>query len=151
MALDRTFVGRRAASTAPFEVTRGDIRRFALAMGDSHPVYLDRAAAQSMGHPDVVAPPTFLISMGESSGAGFLADPALGLDFARVVHGEQGFELHRPVCAGDVLASETRIEQIRDAGRNELLILVTEVTRDGQRVATVTNTLVSRGSAAGQS
>ena len=151
MALNRSFVGRRAASTAPFDVTRGDIKRFALAMGDSHPVYLDPAVAQSLGHPDVVAPPTFLISMGNSAGGSLLSDPDLGLDFSRVVHGEQGFELHRPVCAGDVLASEIRIDQIRDAGHNELLTLITEVTSAGERVATVTNTLVSRGTAAGQS
>ena len=56
--------------------------------------------------------------------------------------------LHRPVRAGDLLDSTTRIEGIRDAGRNELMTLVTEVTCNTEPVATVTNTIVSRGTAA---
>ena len=151
MPLNRAFVGRSARSDEPFEVTRGDIRRFATAIGDENPVYVDREAAKAAGHPDVIAPPTFLITLGMSSGAGFLADPELGLQFALVVHGEQRFDLHRPVRAGDQLDAETRIADIRDAGRNELLTLVTEVTSAGERVATATNTIVSRGTAAGGS
>ena len=30
-----------------------------------------------------------------------MIDPELGLDYSLVVHGEQRFELHRPVVAGD--------------------------------------------------
>jgi acyl dehydratase len=65
-----------------------------------------------------------------------------------VVHGEERFEFHRPVYAGDLLDSQTRIADIRDAGRNELMTLVTEVTSNGEPVATVSNTIVSRGTAA---
>ena len=148
MPLNREFVGRSARSDEPFEVTRGDIRRFATAIGDANPVYVDREAAKAAGHPDVIAPPTFLITLGMSGGAGFLADPALGLRFEMVVHGEQRFDLHRPVRAGDQLDSDTRIADIRDAGRNELMTLVTEVSCAGEPVATVTNTIVSRGTAA---
>jgi acyl dehydratase len=148
MPLNREFVGRSARSSEPFEVTRGDIRRFAVAMGDTNPTYLDPKAAAELGHPDVIAPPTFLITIGASGGAGFLADPALGLRYEMVVHGEQRFDLHRPVRAGDLLESTTRIADIRDAGRNELMTLVSEVTSRGEAIATVTNTIVSRGTAA---
>ena len=151
MPLNRDFIGRSSTSSEPFEVTRGDIRRFATAIGDTNPACHDRAAAQALGHPDVVAPPTFLISAGTSIGSGLLSDPELGLDYSLVVHGEQRFELHRPVCAGDVLDSETRIAGMRDAGRNELLQLVTEFRSGGEHVATATNTLVSRGTAAPRS
>lgn len=149
MPLNRDFVGRSAASKQPFEVTRNDIRRFAEAIGDSNPVYLDPAAARALGHPDVVAPPTFLItaSIGDAGG-GFIADPDLGVIYALVVHGEERFAFHRPVYAGDVLESVTRIVGMRDAGRNELMTLETEVSCNGEPVATVTNTIVSRGTAA---
>ncbi|MCW2500012.1 MAG: MaoC-like dehydratase [Frankiales bacterium] len=149
MPLNRDFIGRSARSKEPFEVTRNDIRRFALAIGDPNPAYLDREAAKALGHPDVVAPPTFLITASTGDVAGsFLADPALGLNYALVVHGEERFEFHRPVYAGDLLDSQTRIADIRDAGRNELMTLVTEVTSNGEPVATVSNTIVSRGTAA---
>ena len=150
MPLNRDYIGRSAASSRPFEVTRGDIRRFALAIGDSNPAYLDPEAAKALGHPDVIAPPTFLITASTSEAGGFLADPELGLVYALVVHGEERFAFHRPVRAGDLLDSVTRIDDIRDAGRNELMRLVTEVTSNGEPVATVTNTIVSRGTAATQ-
>ena len=148
MPLNRDFVGRSTRSEEPFEVTRGDIRRFATAIGDENPVYLDAKAAAEAGHPDVVAPPTFLITLGTSGAGTYLHDPELGLRFEMVVHGEQRFDLHRPIRAGDLLDSTTRIADIRDAGRNELMTLVTDVTCRGERVATVTNTIVSRGTAA---
>ncbi len=149
MPLNRDFVGRSGSSREPFEVTRGDIRRFARAMGDDNPAYHDPEAARALGHPDVVAPPTFLITASTGdAGGGFIADPELGLQYHLVVHGEEHFAFHRPVCAGDVLDSVTTIRDIRDAGRNELMTLVTEVTSKGEPVATVTNTIVSRGTAA---
>ena len=83
------------------------------------------------------------------SGEGPIADPALGLDYSLVVHGEQAFELHRPVVAGDVLTVVQRVDEIRDAGRNELLTTVVDVTdAGGAPVATLRGTLVSRGTAA---
>lgn len=148
MPLDPAFVGRSSSSAEPFEVTRGDIRRFADAIGDPTPAYRDVEAARSLGHRDVVAPPTFLITMG-GSGSDLLDLPGLGVVFAMLVHGEQRFELHRPVCAGDRLDSTTTIADIRAAGANEYMTLVTEVTCGGERVATSTNTIVSRGTAAG--
>ncbi len=151
MPLNRDFIGRSVRSKEPFEVTRNDIRRFATAIGDTNPAYHDVEAAKALGHPDLVAPPTFLItagSAGSDAGGGFFQDPALGLRFEMVVHGEETFAFHRPVYAGDVLDSEVRIADMRDAGRNELMTLVTEVTANGAPVATVTNTIVSRGTAA---
>jgi acyl dehydratase len=149
MPLNRDFIGRTTSAGETFEVTRNDIRRFALAIGDRNPAYLDPEAAKALGHRDVVAPPTFLItaSTGEPGG-GFITDPDLGLNYAMVVHGEERFAFHRPVYAGDLLDTVTTISDIRDAGRNELMTLVSEVTSNGEKVATVTNTIVSRGTAA---
>ena len=148
MPLNRDHIGRSTTSTEPFDVTRSDIRRFATAIRDTNPAYHDPAAAQALGHRDLVAPPTFLITLGMSTQADLITDPGLGLDYSLVVHGEQSFELHRAVCAGDQLDTVTRIDGMRDAGRNELLSVVTEVRCDGQHVATATNTIVSRGTAA---
>jgi acyl dehydratase len=109
---------------------------------------MDADAARAKGYRDVLAPPTFLITVAGSTGPGLLSDPALRLNFSLVVHGRQGFTLHRPVCAGDVLESETRIHDVRDSGRNELISLITEFTSAGSPVATLRNTIVSRGTAA---
>ncbi len=150
MPMNRDYVGREFPASSTFEVGREHVRQFAEAIGDPNPLYRDRAAAQAAGHPDVLAPPTFLTTLGfRFSADGPIADPELGLDYSLVVHGEQKFELHRPVYAGDVLASVQRVTEIRDAGRNELMTVVTEVTdAEGNQVATTTMSIVSRGTAA---
>jgi len=149
MPLNRDYIGRKAPVGEPVEITRGDIRRFAAAIGDDNPLYTDREAAKAAGYADVIAPPTFLISASTGGGGGgFILEPELGLNFAMVVHGEEAFEFTRPVQAGDVLVLEQRIADIQDKGSNELMTLVTEVsTEAGERVATITNTIVSRGTA----
>ncbi len=149
MALDPSFVGKQYPPTEPYEVGREKIREFAEAIRDANPAYRDPAAARALGHPDVIAPPTFLIAASTGGGGGgFILDPELGLNFAMVVHGEERFEFVRPVQAGDVLELTQRISDIQDKGSNELLTLVTEVTSNGEPVATITNTIVSRGTAA---
>ncbi len=150
MPLNRDFIGRESPASDTFEVGREHIRRFAEAIGDLNPAYLDPAAARALGHPDVIAPPTFLTVLGfRFSAGGPMTDPALGLDYSRVVHGEQSYTLHRPVRAGDRLRSVQRIADIKDAGRNEVMVLVGEVTdADGGTVAMLRSTVVSRGTAA---
>ncbi len=150
MAVDRGYIGREYPASSTYEVGREHVRRFAEAIGDTSPACVDPAAARALGHRDVVAPPTFLTVLNFRFAAeGPVADPGLGLDYSRVVHGEQEFVLHRPVVAGDVLRSVQRVEDVRDAGRNELITTVTEVTgADGEPVATLRSTIVSRGTAA---
>ncbi len=150
MALNRGLIGRDYPSSGTFEVGREHIRRFADAIGDPQPAYRDPAAARALGHRDVVAPPTFLTVLGfRFSADGPLVDPELGLDYSVVVHGEMGFELRRPVVAGDVLSMTQSITDIRDVGRNELLRTVMQVTdAAGEQVATLTIGAVSRGTAA---
>lgn len=150
MTVNREFIGREYPASTTYEVGREHIRRFAEAIGDLHPAYLDPAAARALGHPDVIAPPTFLTVLNfRFATEGPVADPSLGLDYSLVVHGEQSFELHRPVVAGDVLTSVQRVDDVRDAGRNELVSTVIEVTgAAGEPVATLRGTLVSRGTAA---
>ncbi len=149
MPLNRDFIGREYPASASYEVGREHIRSFATAIGDLSPVYLDPEAAKAAGYPDVIAPPTFLTVLTFRFAAeGPVVDPELGLNYALVVHGEQRFTHHRPARAGDVLDAVSRVAEIRDAGRNELMTVVTEVTSGGEPVATLTSTLVSRGTAA---
>lgn len=150
MPLNRDLIGRTYPCQGVYEVSREKIRDFAMAVGDPHPAYLDPDAARALGHADVIAPPTFLTVLSFRFAADSpVLDPELGLNYALVVHGEQRFVAHRPVLAGDRLRAASTIADIRDAGRNELLEVVTEVHDvDGTPVATLVNTIVSRGTAA---
>ena len=150
MPINRDYIGREYPASTTYEVGREHIRSFAKAIGDPNPAYVDPEAARALGHPDVIAPPTFLTVLNfRFADEGITTDPGLGLDYSRVVHGEQRFTLHRPVRAGDVLSAVSRIEDVRDAGRNELINTVMEITAaDGEKVATARGTIVSRGTAA---
>jgi acyl dehydratase len=150
MPLNRDFIGREYASDQTYEVGREMIRKFADAIGDQSPAYRDVEAAKALGHPDVIAPPTFLTVLGFRLGVGPVGDPGLGLNYALVVHGEQRYVHHRPVRAGDVLTATSVVEDIRDAGKNELMTIRQEIrTTEGEPVATAYNTIVSRGTAEG--
>jgi len=153
MPLNREFIGRDYPASDTYEVSRELIRRFADAIGDSNPAYTDLDAAKALGHPDVIAPPTFLTVLAfRYAMEGPVVDPGLGLNYALVVHGEQKFVHHRPVRAGDVLKVSSSVTDIRDAGRNELMTTKTAVsTVDGEPIADLFSTLVSRGTAEGRS
>ena len=67
------------------------------------PAYHDPEAARALGYPDVVAPPTFPVVLTMAASRQIIDDPALGMDYSRVVHGDQRFAYTRPVVAGDEL------------------------------------------------
>lgn len=146
MAINPDYLGREYPAPETYEVTRGKIREFAEAINDPHPAYVDRESARTLGHPDVVAPPTFPVILGMAGSALAIADPELGVDYSRVVHGDQRFVYSRPLYAGDVLSSSTRIADIKALGGNEMLTLET-VAHDeaGEHVVTATMMLVVRG------
>ena len=149
MPVNRDFIGRTYPPSAPYEVCREKIADFAAAIGDPNPVYRDRAAAAALGHPDVIAPPTFVIVLSMRVAQTAVLDPELGVDYSRVVHGEQRFVFTRPVRAGDELVGALSIADIRAAGRNELLTTKVDVaTTSGEPVCTAYSTLVIRGGAA---
>lgn len=149
MALDPSFIGRTYPPTEPYEVGREKIREFADAIGDPNPAYRDRAAAEKLGYPDVIAPPTFPVVLSMRAGVQVIADPALGLDYSRVVHGEQRFVYTRPVRAGDRLVVVVSVENIRSGAGNDFITTKGEVsTVEGELVVTAYSTLVSRGTAA---
>jgi acyl dehydratase len=152
VALNRDFIGREFPPSPPYEVGREKIREFAEAIGDTNPAYVDPEAAKALGHPDVIAPPTFAIVLSFRISDTIVADSGLGLDYSLVVHGEQRFVHVRPIRAGDVLVVTPRITAIRDAGRNELMTWEADIrTVEGEPVCVATNTLVSRGTAAPKS
>ena len=148
MPLNHDFVGRSYTSDTPFQVGREHIRQFARAIGDDNPLYHDVEAAKAAGYPDLVAPPTFLVTAIPGSLGLPTDDPALGLNYALVVHGEQRFTLRRPIVAGDELVAVTTISEIRTVGRNEVLVTTYDFsTTSGEPVASGTCGLVSRGTA----
>ncbi|MEV6209601.1 MaoC family dehydratase N-terminal domain-containing protein [Kitasatospora sp. NPDC051914] len=145
MPLDPSFIGRTYPPTAPYEVGREKIREFAVAIGDANPAYTDPEAAKAFGHSDVIAPPTFPFVITYAAAAQVVTDPELGLDYSRVVHGDQKFAYTRPVRAGDRLTVTVTIDSIKSLAGNDVLSVRGEVNDEsGEHVVTSVMTLVAR-------
>ena len=150
MALNQDFLGKVYPAGPAYEVGREKIREFAIAIGDMNPAYHDVEHARSLGHRDVIAPPTFPFVVAMRASAIAMFDPGLGLDYSRVVHGEQRFAYTRPVTAGDRLVVVTTIENIRVAAGNDILTTRADIsTEDGEPVVTTWAVTVARGTAEG--
>ena len=148
MPLNQSLVGKEYPPIR-YEVGREKLREFAIAVGETGPVYHDEQAARATGHPDLPAVPTFPVVLGFRAGAAVTGDPELGLDYGRVVHGEQGFAYRRPPRAGDRLLAAARVAAIESKGRHELLTIATGITtEEGEPVCQATSLLISRGTAA---
>src|SRR5262245_19308008 len=131
-------------------VARDEVLRFADAIGEDDPVFRDPESAGAAGQPDQLAPPAFVPKMQIMASAMVIVDQDLGLDYSRVVHGEQEYEWHRPIVVGDVLTATPRISDIYAKKSNEYLIIEAEI-RDatGDVVVVSRATLLSRGTGEG--
>ncbi|MEU4802188.1 MaoC family dehydratase N-terminal domain-containing protein [Actinosynnema sp. NPDC023587] len=146
MPLDQSFTGRAYPPSPPYEVGREKIREFADALGETSPVHRDPEAARAAGYRDVIAPPTFAIIVSLKANDVLVDDPELGLDYTRVVHGDQTFHHVRPITAGDRLVVELHVDGVTSRMGNDMLALRAEIsTEEGEPVCTGRCTLVVRG------
>ena len=146
MAVNASFAGRTYPATAPYAVGREKIREFAEAVGAVDPVHTDAEEARARGYRDVIAPPTFAVLIAQQCEKQLIVDPEAGIDFSRVVHGEQKFAHHRPITAGDEVVGELHVDTVREAGGHAMVTTRTELsTTEGERVCTATSTIVIRG------
>ncbi|RJQ69430.1 MaoC family dehydratase [Pseudonocardiaceae bacterium YIM PH 21723] len=148
MALDESFIGRTYPPEPIYEVSREKIREFAVAIGDDNPLYRDAEAARGAGYRDVIAPPTFAMIISLTATNAVTHDPELGLDYSKVVHGDQQFIHHRPMVAGDRLIGQVTIDDIQSRAGNDMLTVRGEITTEaGERVCTSIGLMVARGTA----
>lgn len=105
--LDRRFIGK-SYPAALNEVEKNAIRRFADALGDPNPLYWDEEVAKQAGYRSLLAPPTFPATFGGSEDVVAL----LGLGNRSVLVGEQSYEYHEPICAGDRVMVTSRVVDI---------------------------------------
>jgi len=139
-------VGAVYPPSPAYEVGREKIAEFATGIGSADPVHRDPAAAQALGYADVIAPPTFAVLVAQRSEFQLIQDPGSGIDFSRVVHGEERFQHHRPIVAGDRLVATLHVDAVRSVGGHSMVTTRVEIADDaGAPVSTVTSTLVVRG------
>ena len=130
-----------------WDVEKGRIVFFSKVIGLTDPIHTDEAAAKAAGYRGIVAPPTFIFGAPGDSGETMKLIETLNIDLGKVLHGEQRFDYHAPVCAGDTLRFESKVSDIYDkkGGALEFVVNGTKVTNQlGEHVADLHSVIVVR-------
>ena len=122
-------VGRTFAGADSISITQSEIDAFAAVIGETD---------------TSVAPPTFTIRISLDQFQSILTKPEIGLDWSRLVHGDQKFEIFAPIKAGDKLSCSATIESYRVAAGNEIVSVRSDLHRDNELVISSWSTLVVR-------
>lgn len=145
MEIDRNLIGE---STEPYviEVERGEIRRFAEAICDANPLWLDSEYARAQGYRDIIAPPTFPVSFQVPGVPVWWQN----LDRRRFLAGEHRFSYIRPISVGDVLTCRMTLIDVehKDGASGKIDLMLQEVRGDdaeGNEVFTHRRTTIYRG------
>ena len=144
--IDRQLIGHTFPEVAA-TLERGRLRFFAKAIGETGGVYVDVDAARRAGYPDLLAPPTFLFGLEIEGGRIESLAALLQVPLAKILHAEQGFVYHRPVCAGDTVTLRSSISDIyaKKAGALEFVVKDTEArNQHGDLVAGLRTVIVVR-------
>jgi acyl dehydratase len=122
-------VGRTFAGVDVITVTQEEINSFAAVIGEKN---------------TSVAPPTFSIRISLREFENILTKPEIGLDWTRLVHGDQKFEIFRPIVAGDSLTTSATIESYKIAAGNEIVTVRSDLFSGSEKVVSSWSTLVVR-------
>jgi N-terminal half of MaoC dehydratase len=125
--LNPDVVGRTYKGANSFTVSQESITNFALAIGEPN---------------TSVAPPTFSISISLTESQALLQES--GLDWTRVVHGDQRFEIYRPLVAGDSIICSSTIESARVMAGNEIVTVRSDLHSGNELLISSWSTLVVR-------
>ena len=75
-----------------------------------------------------------------------ILDPAVGMNFAAMVHGAQVFEWGEPACSGDEITTTPRCLEIYEKDGKGFYVFESEsVNQDGERTVLGTWTNIVRG------
>lgn len=142
--LDKSLIGRESEPVV-VDVEKNAIRRYAEALGDPNPAYVDEAAARAAGLPGLAAPPTFAVTLVVND----RFRHSLDLGTRNVLHGEQVIESARPIFAGDRITVKTKVADVQErtgpSGTMDFLVLEDEGRDDkGELVFRTRETLILR-------
>lgn len=115
-----------------WDVEKGRIAFFAKVIGLTDPIHTDEVAAKAAGYRGIVAPPTFIFGAPGDSGETMKLIETLEIDLGKVLHGEQRFDYHAPVCAGDTLRFQSKVSDIYDKKGGALWFVVQEMEMKDQ-------------------
>ena len=125
--LNPDLVGRTFDGASSTTVTAEAIEVFARALGELN---------------THIAPPTYAITISLQQSQAVLVNS--GLDWSRVVHGDQRFLIHKNLTAGAQIVCNSTIESARVVAGNEIVTVRSDLLSDEEVVVSSWSTLVFR-------
>ncbi len=122
-------IGRTFPGTKSITVTQSEIDQFCAVIGESD---------------TSIAPPTFSIRISLDQSEAILTSPEVGIKWDRLVHGDQKFEIKRPIKAGDVVTCSSTIESARVVAGNEIISVRSDISTADELLVSSWSTLVVR-------
>ena len=122
-------VGRTFQGAESVDVSQSEIDAFCAVLSENN---------------TTVAPPTFSIRITLEQSQEILSSPEIGLDWSRVVHGDQRFEIKRPIIAGDSFTCSSTIESYKVSSGNEIVSVRSDLHSNNELVVSTWSTLVVR-------
>jgi len=110
-----------------FEVEKGNIRDFAIAIGDNDPMFYDEDYAGNSRFGGIIAPNTFSHALRGNKISLLKNIPQIGERIPeKMLHGEHEIEYFKPLRPGDIITFKIRIADIfrRDGKRNGAMDVV---------------------------
>jgi acyl dehydratase len=145
MAVETKAIGKRFDPVV-YAVGREKVKEYALAVGETNPLYLDHEAARAAGYADVVAPPMFTVVYSAPAMGPAIFDPDVAMNFALMVHGGQEFRWGKPVVAGDEITTSVTVKDISVRDGMAFYVFESESTnQDGEQVCVGSWTNIVRG------
>ena len=144
--LNRSLIGKKYPSVV-FNVEKQRLKFFAKATGQTDPLYFDEAYAVVQGHPSLLAPPTFLITVAMEQDKPYQYLEDLNIKMGRLLHASQMYNYHAPVYAGDTITMDSMITDMYDKkeGTLQFVVFKSHFTNQKQnKVAEASSTLVAR-------
>ena len=126
-----------------YDVERGAIRKFAEAIGDDNPLYVDEEAARKSRYGGLIAPPTFMRSMSAGSSRATVQSP-----YSAALDGGSVWEYFEPVRPGDRISVTMKVSDMfeREGRLGNMLFIIREtnyVNQFGKTVAIQRGTGIS--------
>ena len=126
-----------------YDVERGAIRKFAEAIGDDNPLYVDEEAARKSRYGGLIAPPTFMRSMSAGRSRATVQSP-----YPAALDGGSEWEYFEPVRPGDRISVTMKVSEMfeREGRLGNMLFIIREtsyVNQFGKTVAIQRGTGIS--------
>ena len=91
-----------------------------------------------------VAPPTFSIRISLDQSQSVLTSSEVGVNWDRIVHGDQKFQINQPLKAGDVVRCDCTLEGYKQVAGNEFVTARSDLYVADKLAVTNWSTLVVR-------